>query len=123
MENKHRQAVLILCIFLGLFFLLQTDTTLDGRSIHTTDVSVQSAQMVFRPLQVKTAKTVLTKLVPFVAVYLPLYFLFDCRADFFLRGLMAGIWLISFTIYTLRIIYRVDGKKWEESVLLYELCK
>lgn len=118
MGRKIRYAVLLLSIFIGFFFLLQTDTTLDTGSIHNTDVSVQSVQMVFRPVQVKTGSTVLMKTVSLPAVYLPLYFLFNCRADYFLRGLMAGIWLISFTIYTLHIIYRVDGKKRKKCALL-----
>lgn len=118
MEYKIRRAVLLLSIFIGLFFLLQTDITLDTRTIHSTDVSVQSVQMVFRPIQVKAGSTALMKAVSLPAAYLPLYFLFNCRADYFLRGLMAGIWLISFTIYTLHIIYKLDGKKRGKCALL-----
>lgn len=118
MERKIRHAVLLLSVFIGLFFLLQTDTTLDTRSIHNTDVSVQSVQMVFRPIQVKTGSTVLLKSASFPTAYLPLFFLLNYRADYFLRNLMAGIWHISFTIYTLHIIYRVDGKKREKCALL-----
>lgn len=123
MSRMIRQALLLLSLFIGVFFLLQTDTTLDSASIHSTDISVQSVDLVFRPVQVKTAGRVLIKVVSIPAAYLPLLFLFQCRADYFLRGLIAGIWLISFTIYSLHIIYREDGKKRPQSAQLYKLCK
>lgn len=113
MEKHHKSMALFLCFFIGLFFILDIGTTADQTQTGEEQISLQSVQMVFRSSAARTAgrTQVQSKLLFAVTALLPVYLLLNAEEGSGTAALRWELILVPFLLYTLRIIYRTDGKK------------